>query len=123
MQEFVILTKLEELDAYSHNALIQFPKHEKFVLCAAVRQTLSDIIKLVIRVGKPTHILPRKRIMKRVRKSLKRMATLCSAGLLSVVDFRERLMSFLGYTKHCSNWMSVENILQESKIRRREKCR
>jgi hypothetical protein len=37
MQEFVILTKLEELDAYSHNALIQFPKHEKFVLCAAVQ--------------------------------------------------------------------------------------
>lgn len=55
MQEFVILTKLEELDAYSHNALIQFPKHEKFVLCAAIRQTLSDIIKLVVRAGKRYH--------------------------------------------------------------------
>lgn len=70
-----------------------------------------------------THILPRKRIMKRARKSLKRMAILCSAGLLSVADFRERLMSFLGYAKHCSSWASVANILQESKIRRREKCR
>jgi hypothetical protein len=55
MQEFVILTKMEELDAYSHNALIQFPKYEKFVLCAAVRQCLADIIKLVVRAGKRYH--------------------------------------------------------------------
>ena len=55
MQEFVILTKLEELDAYSHNALFQFPKYEKFVLCAEVRSCLAGIIRLVVRAGKRYH--------------------------------------------------------------------
>jgi hypothetical protein len=52
MQDLIILTKLEELDAYSHTALIQFPKYEKFVLCAEIRNALSKIIKLTVRTAK-----------------------------------------------------------------------
>lgn len=71
----------------------------------------------------PTHILPRKRIVMRARRSLRQLAERCSAGLSSVSDFRERLMSFLGYAKHCSSHVSVENILQDSLIRRHYKCK
>jgi len=43
LDDLTILTKLEELDAYSHGTLINFPKYEKFVLCAEIRQTHSTI--------------------------------------------------------------------------------
>ena len=46
LENLTLLTKLEELDAYSHKALVQFPKYEKFVLCAEIRQTLTAIIRL-----------------------------------------------------------------------------
>ena len=46
LENLTLLTKLEELDTYSHKALIQFPKYEKFVLCAEIRQTLTAIIRL-----------------------------------------------------------------------------
>lgn len=52
LENLIILTKLEELDAYSHQALIQFPKYEKFVLCAEVRQTLNSLIRLTVRTAK-----------------------------------------------------------------------
>jgi hypothetical protein len=52
LENLTILTKLEELDVYSHGALINFPKYEKFVLCAEVRQTLTTIIKLTVRAAK-----------------------------------------------------------------------
>jgi len=52
LEGLTILTKLEELDAYSHKALVQFPKYEKFVLCAEIRQTLTAIIRLTVRTAK-----------------------------------------------------------------------
>lgn len=55
MKDLIILTKLEELGAYSHLALIQFPKVEKFVLCAEIRQTLMEIMKLTVRAAKRYH--------------------------------------------------------------------
>lgn len=52
LDNLMILTKLEELDAYSHKAVIGFPKYEKFVISAEIRQTLTEIIKLVVRAAK-----------------------------------------------------------------------
>lgn len=52
LEGLTVLTKLEELDAYSHKALIGFPKYEKFVLCAEIRQILASIIKLTVRAAK-----------------------------------------------------------------------
>jgi hypothetical protein len=52
MKDLLILTKIEELDAYSHIVMIQFPKKEQFVLCASIRNTLTEIIKLTVRAGK-----------------------------------------------------------------------
>ncbi|MCF8093700.1 MAG: diversity-generating retroelement protein Avd [Desulfotignum sp.] len=52
MKDLLILTKIEELDAYSHTVMIQFPKIERHVLCAQIRDTLTEIIKLTVRAGK-----------------------------------------------------------------------
>jgi hypothetical protein len=43
---------MEELDAYSHQVLIQFPKYEKHVLAAEIRFTLARVIKLSVRTAK-----------------------------------------------------------------------
>jgi hypothetical protein len=52
LQKLKILARIEELDAYTHIVLIQFPKHEKHVLAAEIRATLARIIKLTVRVAK-----------------------------------------------------------------------
>jgi hypothetical protein len=52
MKDLLILTKIEELDTYSHIVMIQFPKIERHVLCAQIRGTLTEIIKLTVRAGK-----------------------------------------------------------------------
>jgi len=52
VRKLKILAKLEELDAYSHQVLIQFPKYEKHVLAAEIRSTLAQLIKLTVRTAK-----------------------------------------------------------------------
>jgi RNA-directed DNA polymerase len=71
----------------------------------------------------PSHILPRKRTIKRARKALRLQAKLCSAGKMPLSAFRARIMSFLGYTKHSSSSTSVNHILQESFVRRSYQCK
>lgn len=55
LEELKLLTRLEELDQYSHGVLQQFPKHEKYVLAMQVRQTLSELIHQTIRCAKRFH--------------------------------------------------------------------
>jgi hypothetical protein len=55
MEDLKILVKMEELDAYSHKALVQFPKYEKFVLCADIRKASAEIIRLTVRTAKRYH--------------------------------------------------------------------
>lgn len=43
-----LLDTLDRLDVYSHKALMQFPKYERFLLCAEIRSSLSAIERLVI---------------------------------------------------------------------------
>lgn len=52
MEDLKILTKIEELGVYTHQILFQFPKYEKFVLCAQIRGVIDDIIRLIVRAGK-----------------------------------------------------------------------
>lgn len=55
LEELKLLTKLEELDQYSHGALHQFPKCEKYVLAMQMRQTLAGLIRQTIRCAKRFH--------------------------------------------------------------------
>ena len=47
-----ILTKLESLEAYTRIGIRQFPKYEKFLLSAEIRQQLFAIRKNTIRAAK-----------------------------------------------------------------------
>lgn len=52
---FKLLAKLEELDAYSHQAAMQFPKYERHVLCAEIRHSCNRLLRLTIQAAKRYH--------------------------------------------------------------------
>jgi len=43
-----LVTKLEELDAYTHTVLHQFPKLERHLLCAEMRASMNKLCRLVV---------------------------------------------------------------------------
>ena len=43
-----LMTKLEELDAYTHTVLHQFPKLERHLLCSEMRAAMNKIMRLTI---------------------------------------------------------------------------
>ena len=54
----ILQTKFEEIQQYTHNALMQFPKKERFLLCVeiknAVDETMHNIIRLRLKFFKKT---------------------------------------------------------------------
>ncbi len=48
----ILQTKLEEMQVYTHKAIMQFPKREKFLLCAEIKESLAEAMHLVIRMKK-----------------------------------------------------------------------
>ncbi len=44
----ILLTKLEELDAYTHTVLHQFPKLERHLLCAELRAVTNHLLRLSV---------------------------------------------------------------------------
>lgn len=65
-----------------------------------------------------THILPRKRNMKKANKRFKLIAKRYKRGEIGLDYIQPRVASFLGYTKHCRSKRSVENILGGFILRR-----
>ncbi len=51
----ILHVKLEELIKYSHIALQQFPKKEKYQLCADIKNSLYEALHLTIRMEKRYH--------------------------------------------------------------------
>ncbi|MCY1285986.1 hypothetical protein D9M68_303260 [compost metagenome] len=51
----LLLVRLEELDAYSHHALHQFPKLERHLLCADIRGALAQALRLTVTAWKRYH--------------------------------------------------------------------
>lgn len=47
-----LLTKLEELNKYSHKTVLLFPKAERHVLAEDIRKTLATLIRLTITAAK-----------------------------------------------------------------------
>lgn len=67
-----------------------------------------------------THILPRKRNLRRVRKRLRRMARLYSHGQMTLDRIIPVIASHLGYLKHCRDGRGTEKFFQELVFRRSE---
>lgn len=51
-ESLALLEKLEEVSAFTRIALRQFPKYEKFLLGAEIRNTITEIKRLLIRASK-----------------------------------------------------------------------
>jgi len=65
-----------------------------------------------------THILPRKRTVKRARRKIIKTARKCNAGSAPVSLVRDQIMSYLGYMKHCNGHITSKHILIDAKIKR-----
>ena len=57
----------------------------------------------------PTHILPRKRNMRRAKKRFKRLRK----QNLMLKELKTYVMTFIAYTKHCNGYNSTRSILNE----------
>lgn len=67
-----------------------------------------------------THILPRKRNLKKANKRFKSMARKYAKGEIGLDYVQPRVASFLGYTKHCSAKRTVESILSGFVLQRED---
>jgi retron-type reverse transcriptase len=61
----------------------------------------------------PTHILPRKAIIKNSKTRFKKLSRLYASGKCEAEHIKPRVASFLGYMKHCSSKKTVGNILKD----------
>lgn len=61
----------------------------------------------------PAFLLPRKRNVKSTRRRLKKLAKDVRAGRIGIDKFQRSLQSYLGYSKHCKAYNTVEFILKD----------
>ena len=66
-----------------------------------------------------THILPRKRTMKAAKIRFKNLSWLYAQGKINLDEVVPRLMSFLGYCKHCKCKHSLASTLKHLRLQRR----
>jgi RNA-directed DNA polymerase len=67
-----------------------------------------------------THILPRKRNVRRAKKRLKKLSKLYQKGSVNLADIKAVLMSFLGYMKHCDGYRTTLSVLQSINLTHQE---
>lgn len=60
-----------------------------------------------------THVLPRKRNIKRARRQFRALARAYAAGRVGLSYIKPRLMSFLGYVKYCRAGKTTDSVLSE----------
>ncbi len=68
-----------------------------------------------------THILPRKRIIKKTRRMFKKLMKLYAKGEITMEYIQRRIVSFLGYVKHCNANFTVEKIFEEFVLQKEER--
>jgi len=65
-----------------------------------------------------THMLPRKRNIKRARQQFRQMSQRFAHGEIGFDYVEPRVMSFLGYVKHCNAWKTTSSALTELRLSR-----
>lgn len=66
----------------------------------------------------PTHILPRKRNIRRARRAFRDLAARYGRGEIGLDYIWPRIASFLAYTKHCNARKTVERILADTVLQK-----
>lgn len=116
MDDFVILGR-------SKAELWDFLARIKGYLATELRLSLNPKTKVYPASSRPinfsgyrihaTHLLPRKRNVKRARRSFKDLAGRYRSGEIGLDFVEPRVMSFLGYMRHCSALRTTESVLGE----------
>lgn len=65
-----------------------------------------------------THLLPRKRNIKRARRQFSKLAEKYAKGEIGFEEIQPRVASFLAYTKHCQAKTTVEKVLSDFSLAR-----
>src|SRR5690606_27855300 len=65
-----------------------------------------------------THVLPRKRNIKKARATFRAMAKDYAQGKIDLAHVQPRVASFLAYTKHCAAQQTAARILDEFILQR-----
>jgi len=65
-----------------------------------------------------THLLPRKRNVKRARKRFNKFSKLYARNQIVLEEIRASVMSFLGYMKHCNGYQTTSHILNNFVLRK-----
>lgn len=68
----------------------------------------------------PTHILPRKRNIKRARADFRELESRYHHGEVDLEHVRQRVASFVAYAKHCNARRTVEGVLGDLILVRRQ---
>jgi hypothetical protein len=66
-----------------------------------------------------SHVRPRKRTLRRTRKTFKRLRGLYYEGLVDLEFIRSRVASFAGYMRHCDAHTSMGSMLENFVLVRR----
>jgi hypothetical protein len=45
----ILQAKFEDIQRYTHDALFQFPKKERYLLCAQIQRAVEEVMHLIIR--------------------------------------------------------------------------
>ncbi|MCD6006912.1 reverse transcriptase/maturase family protein [Halomonas sp. IOP_31] len=65
-----------------------------------------------------THILPRKRNVRRFRTRLRQLQRRYAAGEIPLADVQQQVHCLLAYTKHCDAWRTTQSIINDVTLRR-----
>lgn len=66
----------------------------------------------------PTHTLPRKRNLKKVRRRFRAMSNMYASGRVDLNYVHARVASFLGYMKYCDGYRTTKSVLDELVLKR-----
>jgi four helix bundle protein len=96
-KNLIIYEKTLEMIEYGIIALRQFPKHEKFVLSAMIRQQMYEILKLIVETNKRTY-----------RKTALTELDITHETLRHFVELSYRHLKYLDHKKYVI-WMEKIN--------------
>jgi len=96
-KNLIIYEKTLEMIEYGTIALRQFPKYEKFLLAAMIRQQMYDILKLIVETNK-----------RQYRKTALTELDIAHETLRHLIDLAYRRLQYIDHKKYIL-WMEKVN--------------
>lgn len=117
-----LIEKIEELDAYSHQVMHQWPKIERFVLAAEIRATLLRIRRICAVAWKRRQKAAALFDLDVEIEILRHLRADYATGRASLRDARQMIMSCIAYYRHASAQQTLACALSETLLTRSLSC-